>query len=112
VCRNLPGVKFWLPTREYQTVEAYRRLGGRIPPNLCIRFSAHLIDGKLPLSYGLPVSVASSGENGSPRGSRVCPAPKQNNQCGTCRACWDPAVKIVSYHLKWAKADLKSQTRN
>ena len=31
VARNLPKVKFWLPTREYQTVEAYRRLGGRIP---------------------------------------------------------------------------------
>src|SRR6266700_8380172 len=61
VCNFLPRVKFWLPTREYHTVEAYRRLGGRIPSNLCIRLSAHLIDGKLPLSYGLPVSTVSSG---------------------------------------------------
>ena len=37
VCKNLPRIKFWLPTREYQTVEAYRQLGGRIPSNLCIR---------------------------------------------------------------------------
>jgi Gene product 88 len=46
VCKNLPEVKFWLPTREYQTVEAYLRSGGEIPRNLCIRYSAHLIDGR------------------------------------------------------------------
>src|SRR5439155_3491496 len=60
VCNNLPHVRFWLPTREYQTVEGYRRLGGQIPSNLCIRLSAHLIDGKLPLNYGLPVSTVTS----------------------------------------------------
>jgi hypothetical protein len=101
VCDNLPRVKFWLPTREYQTVEAYRRLGGRIPANLCIRLSAHLIDGKLPLGYGLPVSTVSSRKNRVPR-AHLCPAPKQNNQCGSCRSCWDPSVRIVSYELKWA----------
>lgn len=100
VCMNLPRVKFWLPTREYQTVEAYRRMGGRIPSNLCIRLSAHLIDGKLPLSYGLPVSTVSSQNTGRRSEAHVCPAPKQNNQCGTCRACWDPSVRIVSYKLK------------
>ncbi len=102
VCRNLPKVKFWLPTREYHTVYAYRRIGGRIPPNLCIRLSAHIIDGKLPLEYGLPVSIASSSEQAVPSGSHICPAPRQQNQCGSCRACWNPTVKIVSYELKWA----------
>ncbi len=101
VCKNLPRVKFWLPTREYQTVEAYRRLGGRIPSNLCIRLSAHLIDGRLPLAYGLPVSTVST-QNASIRSNtHTCPAPKQNNQCGNCRACWDRSVKIVTYHLKY-----------
>ena len=60
VCQNLPRVKFWLPTREYQTVEAYRRMGGRIPPNLCIRYSTHFVDGPPPQGYGLPVSTVSS----------------------------------------------------
>jgi hypothetical protein len=105
VCKNLPRVRFWLPTREYQTVEAYRRLGKRIPSNLCIRLSAHLIDGKLPLRYGLPVSAVSSGKNGIPRGSRICPAPEQENRCGNCRACWDRSVRIVSYHLKHGVSD-------
>jgi hypothetical protein len=100
VCRNLPRVKLWLPTREYQTVEAYRRIGGQIPPNLCIRLSAHLIDGKLPLGYGLPVSTVSYQNTGIRSEAHMCPAPKQNNQCGTCRACWDPSARIVSYKLK------------
>jgi hypothetical protein len=104
VCMNLPRVKFWLPTREYQTVEAYRRMGGRIPSNLCIRLSAHLIDGKLLFGYGLPVSTVSAQNTGIRSEVHMCPAPKQNNQCGTCRACWDSSVRIVIYKLKWVSA--------
>jgi hypothetical protein len=49
VARRLPGVKFWLPTREYQTVEAYRRGYGVMPANLVVRYSAIRIDGPAPL---------------------------------------------------------------
>jgi hypothetical protein len=101
VCLNLPRIKFWLPTREYQTVETFRRMGGAIPSNLCIRYSAHLIDGLPPRGYRMPASTVVSGSTNPPPGSHVCPAPKQNNACGSCRACWDPTVKLVSYHLKW-----------
>ena len=107
VCKNLPRVKFWLPTREYQTVAAYRRLGNRIPSNLCIRISAQLIDGKPPLSYGLPVSTVFTQHARVRSNAHVCPAPKQDNQCGNCRACWDRSVKNVAYHLKWASRDLR-----
>jgi hypothetical protein len=100
VSLNLPSVKFWLPTREYQTVEAYRRTGGKIPANLCIRYSAHLIDGAPPVRYGLPVSGVHSGKETIPDATHICPAPRQNMQCGKCRACWDRSVKIVSFHLK------------
>jgi hypothetical protein len=102
VCLNLPRIKFWLPTREYQTVETYRRMGGHIPPNLCIRYSAHLVDGLPPRGYRMPASTVVSGGTGPSPGSHVCPAPKQNNACGSCRACWDPKIKLVSYHLKWS----------
>jgi len=27
----------------------------------------------------------------------TCPAPKQDNACGDCRACWDPLVKNIAY---------------
>ena len=105
VCQNLPRVRFWLPTREYQTVEAYRRLGGDIPPNLCIRYSAHLVDGPAPFRYGLPVGTVSSGKSNIPAGAHICPAPKQDHKCGNCRACWNPLAKIVSYELKWASLE-------
>jgi Gene product 88 len=100
VCKNLPRVKFWLPTREYQTVEAYRRTGGRIPPNLCIRYSAHLVDAAPPLQYGLPVSTVSSHKDKTIPSAHRCPAACQGNNCGRCRACWNPTVKVVEYPLK------------
>ena len=104
VCLNLPRVKFWLPTREYQTVEAYRRLGGVIPSNLCIRYSAHIVDGPPPLHYGLPTSAVFSAKARISSRAHVCPAPTQNMKCGSCRSCWDPSVKIVSYHLKYGRS--------
>ena len=27
----------------------------------------------------------------------TCPAPKQDNECKDCRACWDKKVKNVAY---------------
>lgn len=101
VCRNLPHVKFWLPTREYQTVEAYRRSGGDIPSNLCIRYSAHRVDGPAPLRYGLPVSTVSSGRKKAAPGAHRCAAVRKGNKCGRCRACWDAAVNLVDFPLKW-----------
>lgn len=105
VCLNLPRIKFWLPTREYQTVETYRRMGGQIPSNLCIRYSAHLVDGPAPFHYGLPTSTVVSAKVPIPSKGHVCPAPRQNMKCGNCRACWDPAVKLVNYHLRWASSE-------
>ncbi len=93
VCNFLPRVKFF-------------------PSNLCIRLSAHLIDGKPPLSHGLPVSTVSSQSTGIPSEAHICPAPKQNNHCGNCRACWDPSVRIVSYKLKWASRRSANATPN
>ena len=105
VSLNLPRVKFWLPTREYQTVEAYRRMGERIPRNLCIRYSAHLVDGLPPVRYGLPASGVHSRRSAVPEAAHVCPAPRQDMKCGNCRACWDPSVRIVSFHLKHGGSD-------
>jgi protein gp88 len=101
VCKILPGVKFWLPTREYQMVEAYRRMGGQIPPNLCIRYSTHLVDGRPPLRYEMPISTVSSSLDKVPVGAHRCPAAKHGNVCGRCRACWDRQVKIINLPLKW-----------
>jgi hypothetical protein len=80
-------------------------MGGQIPANLCIRYSAHLVDGLPPIRYGLPTSGVHSGKTVIPKAAHICPAPKQDMKCGNCRACWDPSVKIVSYHLKYGGHD-------
>jgi hypothetical protein len=97
VCNLTPEVQHWIPCREYQIVQRYLIEGGEIPPNLTIRMSAHMIDGKPPEIEGFPSSTVSTGDP-SP-GSHVCPAYKQGGFCGNCRACWDPTVEVVDYPL-------------
>jgi hypothetical protein len=92
----LPEVHFWLPTREYDMVREYLASGGQIPKNLVIRMSAHKIDGPAPDIAGLPASTIYT--TTVPAGATECKARYQKNECRDCRACWDPAVKHVSYH--------------
>lgn len=99
IARAFPQVSFWLPTREYGYVTEWRNSGGSLgrwqPKNLCIRLSAHMVDGPAPVRLGLPVSTVHSKE--APQGY-ACPAATQGNFCGECRACWQPSVPHVSYH--------------
>jgi len=84
VCKLTPEVKHWMPTREAWIKNyLYNK-----PENLVIRFSPPMI-GQRNDSWPNSSMVVESGA--------TCPAPKQNNSCGDCRACWDPLVKVVSY---------------
>ena len=84
VCKLTPEVKHWMPTREaWIKNHLYNK-----PENLVIRFSPPMI-GQRNDSWPNSSMVVESGA--------TCPAPKQNNSCGDCRACWDPLVKVVSY---------------
>ena len=88
-------IRFWLPTREYEFAgEVLRRQV--VPRNLCIRVSAHMVDGPVPDRIGLPVSSVHTREDRYPD-ALVCPAFDTGEGCRDCRACWDPAVKHVSY---------------
>lgn len=97
VARRTPGVKHWLPTREFGILKRFLDSGGQIPRNMVVRVSGVMIDS-LPPDLGLPGScVTSTGE--VPQGVYLCPALEQGNSCGSCRACWDPHVKVVAYKL-------------
>ena len=85
VCKLTPSVKHWMPTRE-AWIKAFLVMK---PDNLVIRFSAPMIDQPAPASWPHTSTVVKTGPS--------CPAPKQGNECGDCRACWDPAVKNVAY---------------
>lgn len=94
VCNLTPKIKHWLPTREYSMVAQFLREGGVIPRNLCIRFSALMVDGPTPDSVAQNCGVQVSGAT---REGWTCPAYTQGNKCLSCRACWNRKKFSVSY---------------
>lgn len=118
VCERTPKIWHWLPSREYKYIATFVEQGGVIPPNLCIRLSALYYDAEPPRplpgqsvpegTITIPDSIAhlptstvhtAGGQNPvTGRGSIECRAVElRENQCGPCRACWNPRVKNVSY---------------
>ena len=89
VAVRCPKTRFWLPTREKKTVDEFLAVDGPFPKNLVVRLSATLIDGPPPVGYPNTSTVVTS--------NATCPAHLQNNECGPCRACWNPKRKNVSY---------------
>jgi|TARA_A100001515_G_scaffold58593_2_gene46279 hypothetical protein len=93
VCKMTPNVKHWLPTREYGIVNKYIKQGDKIPKNLVIRFSAHMIDTKPPKTF---FNTSTVHKDKSFIGVE-CVSYKNKNECGSCRMCWDGSIKNISY---------------
>ena len=87
-----PHIRFWLPTKEYKLIKDYDI---EVAPNLTIRVSAPMIDASLD-GYTHVSTVYQKDKIGIAKGY-VCPAPKQDNKCGSCRACWNSSISEVSY---------------
>ena len=90
VARRCPKVQFWIPTRESRVVKQYLAQHGPFPPNLVVRVSGAMIDGKAPASFPHTSTVVTDG-------TQTCPAYRQGGVCGSCRSCWDSGVGTVSY---------------
>ena len=84
ICEATPETRHWLPTREAWIKNELDRK----PVNLVIRFSPPMMGQRVD-TWPNSSMVVDSGAS--------CPAPKQGGKCGSCRQCWDPAVKVVSY---------------
>lgn len=93
IAKNLPSIKFWLPTKEYGIVQDFLK-ENELPENLTIRLSAYMIDGPAPVALasrlGLVTSTVATKDFS-------CPANSQGNKCLSCRACWDKGVSNVAY---------------
>lgn len=99
ICAEL---RFWIPTQERAHVRRFERDYGPIEdlaPNLTVRVSMPRLD-----SFPTPAMMAtrafsfvSTGAREIPEYVHVCPSERQNGTCGSCRACWDPAVRCVTY---------------
>ena len=87
-----PTIRFWLPTKEYKLIKNYDI---PVAPNLTIRVSAPMIDKSFD-GYTHVSTVYQKDKIGIAKGY-VCPAPKQDNKCGSCRACWSDSISEVSY---------------
>ena len=85
VCRQTPSTKHWMPTREAWIKQHLQDK----PDNLVIRLSSPMVDQGPVSSWPNTSTVVTSGAS--------CPAPKQNNECGSCRQCWDSSIKNISY---------------
>ena len=85
VCRLTPDKRHWMPTRE-AWIKDHMHLA---PANLVVRFSSPMVDQGPVKSWANTSTVSTK--------SRTCPAPDNNNECGSCRACWDPLVKNIEY---------------
>jgi hypothetical protein len=85
VCRLTPNKRHWMPTREAWIKDHMEAA----PANLVVRFSSPMVDQGPVKSWANTSTVSTK--------SRSCPAPDNNNECGSCRACWDPLVKNIEY---------------
>jgi len=85
VCKLTPAKRHWMPTREAWIKDHMHKA----PANLVIRFSSPMVDQGPVKSWANTSTVSTK--------SRTCPAPDNNNECGSCRACWDPLVKNIEY---------------
>jgi hypothetical protein len=92
-----PDVNFWLPTQEHHLLWTARKQGFDFPTNLVIRESAPKKDIQAKFGRGPISSQTKTGV--IPEGAYECPAPTQDNNCGPCRACWNPEVPWVIYHF-------------
>ena len=91
VANLCPDTKFWLPTRENALVSQYLSTMGSFPKNLVVRMSGAMIDGYAPIKFFNTSTVVSKSTDAT------CPAYQQGGKCGSCRSCWDPAVRNVAY---------------
>ena len=90
VCKRTPGTSHWLPTREARFLKLITP--EEVPNNLKIVLSDHMVNQEKPASWWPCTSGVTTAS-----AQITCPAPKQGNQCKSCRACWDPNVKRVVY---------------
>lgn len=93
VMARTPWVSHWLPTR----MQKFRKFHGvislmRALPNVSVRFSSDGINGEHEEEHGS--TIVPSAENAP---GFVCRAYDNGGKCGTCRACWDKTIPLISY---------------
>ena len=116
VCKRLPEVRFWIPTRAWQLpgglltvhdplmhwLRELNKLG-----NVSVRPSALNFGDPAPAVEGLDAGTTATaaiagyravkGKARAVKGTKMCPAHEQGNRCGECRVCWTERGTAMSY---------------
>jgi hypothetical protein len=112
VCRALPEVTFWFPTRAYDHGQKHLNavknalvltLAGL--PNVTMRPSGLEIGGPVPVVPGMAAGTTVKREGYN------CPATEQGGKCLTCRTCFFDKTVPVTYHLLEENKDNLSKWR-
>jgi hypothetical protein len=104
IARELPGIRFWLPTREIAIVKA-AGLDSHCPENLTIRYAMAMVGQPEPEGGKYCYSGVYKGSETAARllhagpGTVFCPSASTGGKCGQCRACWSREVRMVWYKL-------------
>lgn len=91
IAKDLPGIRFWIPTKEYGTVRRWIAKHGAFPENLAVRVSAPMIGRE---AAPIPGTVSSTVGSGT---GFACEAYARGGKCGPCRACWNTEIPSVDY---------------
>lgn len=93
ICKKLPNVKFWFPTKAYRvkTMLPYIQNLNKLP-NVVVRPSSADFDVPAPNIKGLAKGATAYKEKKAQKGHFECPG-----NCNDCRICWDKNVR-VTYH--------------
>ena len=94
ICKNTPNIKHWIPTKEYSLIHRYLKKHKKFPKNMIVRVSAPMMDSNIK-----GFKYTSSVQKDKKLTGHLCNAPKQDNQCLDCRACWDPEIKNIVYKV-------------
>ena len=102
IARQTPHIDHWSPSLELST---WNSVKDAIPGNLVVRLSSTKLERprrtknfvtsyikKCSLEFWKGLVAKNT------KKEHHCPAPLQNNKCGSCRACWDPKIQTVVYH--------------
>ena len=94
IANRTKEITHWLPTREVGIVQQYKKKYGKFPINLVVRISSTMVNG-VPHKFHEHSSTVATSKALSI--GHLCPAPKQNNKCGDCRACWNTNISNITY---------------
>ncbi len=101
IARNLPNIRFWLPTKEYGIINKYgTRLSGA--SNLTIRVSHPMINNKFTTQdsfYKNTSSVFSKDKINELTDIEICQATVTHTTCNDngCTKCWNDSIKNIIY---------------